>query len=119
MNQVREQTETCCKLLPCWFHVVISVASATGSGIRAKTDLEERCSLRLDEPAEPLYPRTYHSDKDRQRLNAEAMFSIGRPLEQTDKATDTLRKNRHVFRFDSRANSILRDIVRLAYQTCY
>ena len=94
----------------------MSVASAADSGVHAKTDLEERCSHRL---AKPLYPKTYHSDKDRQRLNAEAMFSVGHLLEQTSKETGELRKNRHVFRFDFRANSFLRDIVLLAYQTCY
>lgn len=72
--------------------------------------------LVLEEPPQPLVPERPADQNQRDRLEALAMFSAGRLLEQQEKYQDALRLYERAFRYDPKAVTVLRAIVPLAYQ---
>ncbi len=72
--------------------------------------------LILEDAPQPLVPKQPPDDRQHDRLEALAMFSAGRMLEQREKYPEALRLYERAFRFDPKAVTILRAIVPLAYQ---
>ena len=72
--------------------------------------------LVLDDPLEPLVPKEAPNPQQRDRLDALAMFSAGRLLEQQDRHAEALRLYERAFRYDPQSAAVVRAIVPLAYQ---
>jgi tetratricopeptide (TPR) repeat protein len=69
----------------------------------------------LDDPVEPLAPKTIRTEEDEDRLTAAALFSAGRTLEQRDKQAEALRRYQRALRYAPDAKPILREMLPLAF----
>ncbi len=72
--------------------------------------------LVLDDQPQPLVPRKISGPEDRDRLEALAMFSAARMLENRDKEAEALRLYQRALRYDPQAATIARHVVLLAYR---
>ena len=69
----------------------------------------------FEDPVQPLVPKHPRTEADRDRLEATALFASGRMLEQKKEFTAALRKYERAVRLDPTADTILREIMPLAF----
>lgn len=72
--------------------------------------------LVLEDPLEPLVPKEVPDAEQQDRLEALALFSASRLLEQQDRLVEALRLYERAFRYDPKSAATVRAIVPLASQ---
>ncbi|MBN1591178.1 MAG: tetratricopeptide repeat protein [Pirellulales bacterium] len=72
--------------------------------------------LLLEDPLQPLVPRSRHTEQDEDRLHALAHFSAGRAFAQRKEYAKAIRHYQRALRYDPSAKNVVWSIVALAEQ---